>query len=122
MAGAAPVSIPFQFDDNRILVTGDVVGANYTAKEVRVWIDNGNPDVWITSELAEKLGLKRLSPDVDTPMGKAYKAAAPRAIVIGGVRFEIPEKTRAVVFETSTIGPGLAADVNVPASAWRQSD
>src|SRR5690242_15614039 len=56
-AGARVVTVPATIDHNRVVIRGDFRLADGSTQTVRVWVDNGNPDLNLSRRLATLLSL-----------------------------------------------------------------
>ena len=59
LAQTAPksVTVPVTLDHNRTIVDVRLPLPDGKTTRVRAWVDTGNPELWITADLAKKLGL-----------------------------------------------------------------
>lgn len=114
------VTVPITLDHNRIIIDVRFPLADGSSKRVRAWVDNGNPDMWITGALAKRLGLD-VSGDVkDTPFGKEQTAPVPSALLVGGMALHATGLERVqVVLDRDSIGPGTSAEINLPSTVLR---
>lgn len=113
---------PMVIDNNRVTIDVTVTSAEGKTETVRAWVDTGNPDLWITANLAERLGLWHHSPQGDSPLGKVYLVETPRTISISGYELKVPRSVRGIAFVTPKVLPGLNVEMNIPASVLAQSD
>lgn len=104
-------TVPFTLDHNRILIAADVDLGNGKARPVSVWVDNGTPDIAISERLATELGL----PITRTKTGD-HTATPPKKMLIGGMRLDLSYLQMAEVEKGPTVGSGMKADMNLPAS------
>ena len=51
------VTVPAAIDHNRVIINADLLLPNGSTETVRAWVDNGNPDLYISRRLATLLGL-----------------------------------------------------------------
>jgi hypothetical protein len=123
-ADAVPQSArtPMALDNNRITIEVMVTSAEGKTETVRALVDTGNPDLWITANLAERLGLWHHSPQADSPLGRVYLVETPRTISISGYELKVPRSVRGIAFVAPQVLPGLNAEMNIPASVLAQSD
>lgn len=108
-------SLTFRLDHNRIIVAARLVTPD-GAIPVRVWIDTGNPDLWMSEVLLDRL--------VDR--GSGDELAQRSAIVgtdftlrFGGLDVPVARGTPARASAASSVAPGVPADLNLPASLLR---
>lgn len=125
-ARAAPVSVtvPFTLDHNRILVDARLPLPGGDVVTVRAWVDNGNPDLWLTQRVAALLGLEPASgkPDGEILGARVRKVRPPRQVLIGGMSIPLTGMAEAVAVEASAVAPGSGADINIPSAALRHLD
>jgi hypothetical protein len=109
-------------DNNKITIEVMVTSAEGKTETVRALVDTGNPDIWITANLAERLGLWHHSPQADSPLGRVYLVETPRTIGISGYELKVPRSVRGIAFVAPQVVPGLNAEMNIPASVLAQAD
>ena len=116
-----PVTVPIVIDHNRIVLDADIPLPDGTPQHVHAWVDNGNPDLYLSRHLATLLALNVSCDD------KACSAPPPRSIIVGGIEIpltavklaHIPLKP---VSAASVLAPGLNAEINIPSTVLRQYD
>jgi len=117
----APVTVPAVIDHNRVVISGEVRLPDGSTGAVRVWVDNGNPDLYMSRRLATALGLAVKCGDQEC------SAPAPAELVVGGMTIplnsikevKIPLRP---VNEASVLALGMKAEINLPASILRRYD
>ena len=115
------VSVPAIIDHNRVVIEADVLLPTNSWQSVRAWVDNGNPDLYLSRRLATLLGLAGTCND------KECSAAPPPEIAVGGMLIpltgvreaKIPSKP---VNAAAVLAAGMNVDINIPASVLRQYD
>ncbi|MBZ5703829.1 MAG: hypothetical protein LAN63_00580 [Acidobacteriia bacterium] len=125
LAQTAPtsVTVPITLDHNRIIIDVRFPLPDGSSKRVRAWLDNGNPDMWITGALAQKLGLEVSGEVKDTPFGKERTVPVPGVLQVGGMALHATGLERAqVVLDRDSIGPGTSAEINLPSTVLRNYD
>ena len=116
-----PVTLPVTLDHNRTIVDVHLTLPDGSDKRVRAWVDPGIPDLWISGDLAGKLGLKLLGDDPDSKSGRL--AVPPRSLRIGGLTIDLGGIEQAhVAMQQESIAPGSSAAINLPASILRRYD
>src|SRR5580704_966729 len=113
-------TVPITLDHNRIIIDVRFPMADGRKKRVRAWVDNGDPEMEITAELAKTLGLHGDPPAKNT---EALSVQPPQDIIIGGMRihpYDVKE-AKALVGRAS-IAPGSSAEINVPSTVLRHYD
>ncbi len=125
LAQPAPNSatVPVTLDHNRIIIDVSLPMPDGSTTRVRGWVDNGNPELFITERLAKKLGLA-LSGETQESMGfKWSMAQPPRQLLIGGMPIPLTDlKEARAMLERKSIGPGLSAEINLPGTVLRNYD
>jgi hypothetical protein len=115
------VTVPAAIDHNRVIINADVITPNGSAETVRAWVDNGNPDLYISRRLATllKLAVSCGNQECSSP--------PPKEIVIGGMAIPLsPVKEAKIplkpVSAAAVLAPGMAVEMNIPASVLRNYD
>ena len=118
----APVTVPATVDHNRIVIDATVSLPDGSTQRISVWVDNGNPDLYLSRRLATQLGLAVQCNDQEC------SSAPPREVVIGGLTIplsgvvkeaKIPLKP---VNAAAVLAPGMNVDMNLPSSVLRHYD
>ena len=115
------VTVPAIIDHNRVVINADVQLPDGSSQTVHVWVDNGNPDLFLSRRVATLLGLAVGCKD------KECSSPPPREIVVGGMKIpftgvkeaKIPLKP---VNAASVLAPGMNAEINLPSSILRHYD
>ena len=115
------VTVPAAIDHNRVIINADLIRPNGSAETVRAWVDNGNPDLYISRRLATllKLAVSCGNQECSSP--------PPKEIVIGGMAIPLsPVKEAKIplkpVSAAAVLAPGIAVEMNIPASVLRNYD
>ena len=106
------VSVPFTLEHNRVLVWAHRAGSPASERGLRVWVDTGNPELWLTAQAARRLGF-----DPEAP-----PASPPVPLVVGGLEVPLDAAWPPLVVEGKRLGPGLDADINLPSTLLRRYD
>jgi hypothetical protein len=56
-ASLKPVTVPLILDHNRVVIDVGLPLANGSSQRVRAWVDNGNPDLYLSRHAATLMGL-----------------------------------------------------------------
>jgi hypothetical protein len=115
------VTVPAAIDHNRVVINADVQLPDGSSQRIHVWVDNGNPDLYLSRRVATLLGLAVGCND------KECSSPSPREIVVGGMKIpfagvkeaKIPLKP---VNAASVLAPGMSAEINLPSSILRHYD
>jgi hypothetical protein len=113
--------VPAVIDHNRLVIDIDIPRPRGPSERVHAWVDNGNPDLYLSRRLAAQLELNVSCDD------KACSAPPPPDIVVGGMRIPLTGISQAhiplkPVSAASVLAPGLNAEINIPAMVLRHYD
>jgi hypothetical protein len=124
-AGSPPepqsVTVPATIDHNRVVVDADLSLPDGSAHRVHAWVDNGNPDLYLSRRLATLLGLAVTCDD------RVCSSPLPNQIRIGGLKMPLSGAKEAKiplkpVDAASALAPGMNAEINLPSSLLRHYD
>jgi len=120
-AGARVVTVPATIDHNRVVIQGDLRLPDGSTQTVRVWVDNGDPELNLSRRLATLLSLPVKCGDQEC------SSPPPAEIVIGGMSVPLsPVKEAKIplrpVNEAAVLAPGMNAEINLPSSILRLYD
>jgi len=115
------VAVPLALDHNRVVINADIALPNGSTERVRAWVDNGNPELYISRRVAMVLGLAITCGD------KQCGAPPPGAIMIGGMKISLAAVHEATiplksVAAAAVIASGLNAEINIPSTVLRNYD
>jgi hypothetical protein len=115
------VTVPAAIDHNRVVINVEVALADGTTQRVHAWVDNGNPDLYLSRRLATQLGLA-VSCDE-----RECSSPAPREVIIGGMKIPLTGVTEAKiplkpVNAAAVLAAGMGVEINLPASVLRHYD
>ena len=79
------VTVSATIDHNRVIIPVNVQLPDGSTQTVRAWVDNGNPDLYMSRRLATLLGLNVTCGD------KECTTPPPREIVIGGMTIPLTD-------------------------------
>ena len=51
------MTVPAAIDHNRVVINADIALPNGATERVHAWVDNGDPDLYLSRRLATLLGL-----------------------------------------------------------------
>lgn len=114
-------TVPMTLDHDRIVIDVYVTLPDGTAKRIRGWVDNGNPDLEMSRRVATLLGLNITCDD------KICSAPPPPHIAIGDVKIPLATIKKVniplqPVNAASVMAPGMSAEINIPSSVLRSYD
>lgn len=115
------VTVPAGIDHNRVVINADLALPNGSTERVRAWVDNGNPDLYLSRRLAMLLGLAVSCNDHEC------SSPPPRDMNVGGMKIDltgikqvkIPLKP---VDAASVLAAGMNVEINLPSSILRHYD
>lgn len=113
-------TVPVTLDHNRIIIDVRFPLPDGSAKRVRAWVDNGNPEMWMTDDLAKNLGLA-VSAEGQKGNGVEVRTSPPPStMIIGGVAIHPSDvKQTKVIVGRDAIAPGMSAEINIPSTVLR---
>ncbi len=120
-AAAEPVTVPMAIDHNRVVIEVGLPLADGSVKSIRAWVDNGNPELYLSRRVASALGLAVSCGD------KECSSPSPAKIVIGGMEVPLGDAKQAKiplkpVSAASVLAPGMNVEINLPSSVLRHYD
>jgi hypothetical protein len=114
------VIVPIGLDHNRVIIDVDLTLPDGSAKRVRAWVDNGNPDLWMSRRVATLMGLAITCDD------KTCSAPPPSDFTIGGMKIPLTTVKEAKIPLKPTAAalmiPGMVAEINIPSTVLRSYD
>ncbi len=118
---APAVTVPAVIDHNRIVINADVSLPDGSKQTIRSWVDNGNPDLYLSRRLATVLGLNVTCGE------KECTSPAPKELAIGGMSIPLEGIKEAKiplrpVSAASVLALGMNVEINVPSSVLRHYD
>jgi hypothetical protein len=116
-----PVTVPATIDHNRVVIGADLSLPDGSVQTVHAWVDNGNPEFYLSRRVATLLGL------AVTCDAKECSSAAPKEISIGGMRLALDMVKEAKiplrpVDAASVLALGMNAEINIPSTVLRRYD
>ena len=116
------VTVPITLSHNRVIIDVVVSFPDGTTQRVHAWIDNGNPELYLSRRLAALTG----SVSCD---GQLCVGTAPVSINIGGTAIALGAGTPGAGIKEAKvpaggapIAPGLDVEINVPSTVLRSYD
>ncbi len=115
------VTVPAAIDHNRVVINGEVPLPDGSTERVHAWVDNGNPDLYLSRRLATLLGLAVSCNEQEC------SSPPPKEIVVGGMTIPLAGVTVAKiplkpVNAASVLAAGMNAEINLPSSILRHYD
>lgn len=115
------VTVPFTLDHNRMLVDAEIQRGDGSHLQARLWVDTGNPELFISEELARDLGID-LSAKEKTADGRVppLEIEPPRELRIGGMRLDLTGVKTKVMFEPKWLFSTMHNDANLPSTVLQR--
>jgi len=115
------VTVPIKLDHDRVVIDVDIPLPDGSTRRVSAWVDNGNPDLYLSQRLAKMMGLTLICAgqvcDTPTPLPE---------ILIGGMKVPLsnlrPRIRQTTESSMSVAFPGMNAEINIPSSVLRNYD
>lgn len=121
------VTVPIRLDHNRIIIDVGIPLTNGTTERVHAWIDNGDPDLWMSKSVAALMGLTIICNGQICGATLPPEVAAIQ-IMIGGLKIALASTAGinvpglALPVASSTIAPGISAGIKIPSTILRNYD
>lgn len=115
------ITVPTAIDHNRVVINADLPLPTGSTERVHAWVDNGNPDLYISRRLATLLGLAVSCNDQEC------SSPPPPEIIVGGMKIPLTGLKQAKiplkpVNAASVLAPGMSVEINLPSSILRHYD
>ena len=116
-----PVTVPITLDHYRVVIDVDIPLAGGSTSRIRAWVDNGNPDLYLSRRAATLMGLAVACDD------KSCSAPPPPDIIIDGMKIPLTSIKQAKiplkpVAAAAVMAPGMSAEINIPSTILRDYD
>src|ERR1700692_2118986 len=121
IASTKPVTVPLILDHNRVVIEVSLPLADGSTQRVRAWVDNGNPQLYLSRRAATLMGLSISCGDTEC------SAPPPHEITISGMKIpltgikeaKIPLKP---VSAAGVMASGMNAEISIPSAILRNYD
>ncbi|MCU1301895.1 MAG: hypothetical protein JWQ87_2179 [Candidatus Sulfotelmatobacter sp.] len=119
------VTVPLALDHNRVVINAEIPLPDGSTQQVRAWVDNGNPDLWMSRRVAGLMGTTIVC------NGQVCSATLPNAVqgivIAGGMKILLPAKSEIKVplrppSAAAVLAPGMNAEIIIPSTVLRQYD
>jgi hypothetical protein len=120
-SAARVVTVPATIDHNRVIIRADLRLPDGSTASVGAWVDNGNPELYLSRRVATLVGL-------GVKCGNQECSAPPPAeIVVGGMSIPLAATKEAKVplrpvNEAAVIAGGVKAEISIPSTILRHYD
>lgn len=114
-------TVPFVLDHNRMLIDAEFQRADGSWRKARLWVDTGNPELFLSEELAHDLGI-----DLSAPLNGAgggsgqLEVAPPTGVRVGGMPLRCEGVATKVLLEPRWLFKTMAVDANLPATLLKR--
>lgn len=115
------VTVPAVIDHNRVVINADIVLPDGSTQRVRAWVDNGNPDLYLSRRVAMLLGLSVSCND------RECSSPPPREMVVGGMTISLAGVKEAKiplrpVNAAAVLAAGMNVEITLPSRVLRHYD
>jgi hypothetical protein len=115
------VTVPAVIDHNRVVINVDLPLPNGSTQKIRAWVDNGNPDLYLSRRVATLLGLNVTCGEHEC------SAPPPSELSVGGMAIPLTGVKQAKiplkpVSAAAVLAPGMNVEINLPSSILRHYD
>lgn len=114
------VTVPFISDHNRMLVDAEIKGNDSSWHKVRLWVDTGNPTLFLSETLARDLGIDLSAADDTSFRSPNLDVQTPKSIQIGGMKIDLEGVKSRVVFQPFWLFSAMHNDANLPSSIFEK--
>lgn len=116
-----PVTVPATIDHNRVVISADLSLPDGSKQKIRAWVDNGNPDLYLSRRVATLLGLTVSCGE------KECSSPPPKEISINGMNIPLDGVKEAKiplrpVSAAAVLALGMNAEINIPSRVLRHFD
>jgi hypothetical protein len=108
-------------DQGRVVIDVDLALPNGSIERVRGWVDNGNPDLYLSKRVAGLIGLG-IHCDGQVCSGSLGSPPDALEILIGGMKISLSAMKEIKVPVAPTLAPGMSAEINIPSTVLRNYD
>ena len=120
-ASPQAVTVPAAIDHNRVVIDGEIPLPGGSTQAVHVWVDNGNPELYLSRRIATLLNLAVTCGDQEC------SAPPPPSINIGGLSISLTGIKQAKILlkpvdAAAVLASGMNVDINLPAGVLRNYD
>ena len=116
------VTVPITLDQNRVVIDVDLPLPDGSTESVRGWVDNGNPDFYMSQRVAGLMGLS-ISCDGQICSGTPKSPGVSFEMLIGGMKIVLPAMRQTKVpAGRPALAPGMSAEINIPSTLLRNYD
>lgn len=116
-----PVTVPFTLDHNRMLIDGEIQNPDGRWSPVKIWVDTGNPDFFLSEAVAEKIGID-VSQKIKSEDGRIQplEVDPPEGFRIGRMSIDFTGVHSQVMFQPAWLFSTMHNDVNLPSTVLQK--
>lgn len=114
------VTVPMVLDHNRMLVDAEMQRKDGTWRKVRLWIDSGSSEFFISESLARDLGIELSATEDSTFKSANYDINPPAGLRIGGKILDFEGLKTRVKFQPYWLFTTMQSDGNLPATLLKK--
>jgi hypothetical protein len=115
------ITVPATIDHNRVVINVDIPLSNGSTERIHAWVDNGDPDLYISQRAATLMGLS-VSCDGQICSARPNPQMVALEVLVGGMKVSLPIKEVKVPAGTSVVAAGMNAEMNIPSTVLRHYD
>ena len=115
------VTVPIRLDHNRMLVDAEIQKPDGSWRSVLLWVDSGNPDFFISEELAQDLEID--IKDKKDSLGndlQSLRVDPPAGVKIGGKLIDFKGVNSLVMLSPRWLFTTMHIDANLPSSVLQK--
>jgi hypothetical protein len=113
------VTVPMTLDHNRMLVDAEIQRRDGSWRTVRLWVDTGNPEFFISEALARDLGID-LADAGEKAQGGALEVPPPAGVRMAGLALDFQGVTSKVLFQPRWLFDTMHNDANLPSTVLQR--
>jgi PDZ domain len=115
------VTVPAAVDHNRVIIEAELARPDGSTEKIHAWVDNGNPDLYLSRRIATILGLPVTCGD------RECSSPPPKEIRIGDMTIPLGALKQATiplrpVNAATVLALGMNAEINLPSTVLRNYD
>ncbi|MFC1724399.1 hypothetical protein ACFL4T_02140 [candidate division KSB1 bacterium] len=115
------VTVPVVIDHNRMLVDAEMQRKNGSWRKVRLWIDTGNPEFFISKTLAEDLGIDLTAAEKTSgETAQSLDVPPPAGVRLGGMPLNFKGVRSKVMYQPKWLFSTMHNDANLPSTVLKQ--
>jgi hypothetical protein len=112
------VTVPFTLDHNRMIVDAEMQCSNGSWRTVRLWVDSGNPDFFISEILARELGIEFSKDSLSINSGRV-EVTGQAVVRMNGMPLNLEGVRSFVLSQPFWLFTTMKIDANLPSTALK---